>query len=327
MAKTTTNISSTAIFLRLLTFLSITAVLGQSVGQPPKRFVTKKYANVHGMRMAYVEVGKGDPIVFLHGNPTYSYLWRNVMPHLEGEGRLIAPDMIGMGDSEKLPLTASYSVRQHMNYLYVLLEKLSVKERVTFIVHDWGTIMGTYWAYLKRRDSNAMRAIVIMEPVLKAYDPIKFPVETNLLRYMKSAEGQRTIIQDNWVIETMVYSTTIRNYTKEEKYQYVRPYYMAGTSNLYLRRAMSSFPMAFPLEGKPEFTHKRFLTCQSYLARTKISKLYLDVRPGAQGRIVIDDVKTWKNVDIKVINGAVLFPQEDRPNETGMIIAKWLKKH
>src|SRR5258708_22710857 len=126
----------------------------------------KKYQAVLGHQMAYVEVGQGDPIVFLHGNPTSSYLWRNVIPHLEGAGRCIAPDLIGMGDSEKLPDSGpgSYSFVEHRRYLDALLDLLGVRERVTFIVHDWGSALGFDWAY---RHPDAVRGIAYMEAIVK----------------------------------------------------------------------------------------------------------------------------------------------------------------
>ena len=150
------------------------AGLDGDVDVSPLERYPKKYAQVLGKRMAYVEVGEGDPIVFLHGNPTSSYLWRNVIPHLEDRGRCIAPDLIGMGDSEKIEGAGpgSYRFVEHRRYLDAILEQLGVTENVTLVVHDWGSGLGFDWA---NRHREAMKGIAYMEAIVMPMTWAQFP--------------------------------------------------------------------------------------------------------------------------------------------------------
>jgi len=126
---------------------------------------TKKFVDVLGRQMAYVDVGSGDPIVFLHGNPTSSYLWRKIIPRCTGLGRCLAPDLIGMGDSDKLPTSGpgSYTLGEHRRYLDAWFEKLGLTKNVTLIVHDWGSVLGFDWA---RRHPDAVKGIAYMEAIV-----------------------------------------------------------------------------------------------------------------------------------------------------------------
>ena len=149
----------------------------------------KEFKTIHGKRMAYLEQGSGDPIVFLHGNPTSSYLWRNVMPHLEGRGRLIAPDLIGMGDSEKLGESGPerYTFIEHRKYLFALLEELGVKENVTLVIHDWGSGLGFHWAH---QNQAALKGIAYMEAIVAPvkWDAVPEPMK-GLFQSLRSPMG------------------------------------------------------------------------------------------------------------------------------------------
>ena len=176
----------------------------------------KKFVKVRGRRMAYIEVGTGDPIVFLHGNPTSSYLWRNVIPHLEGLGRCIAPDLIGMGDSEKLPNSGpdSYKLVDHTAYMESLLEELSVTHNVTFVVHDWGGPIGFDW--LRRHDS-AGKAVVFMETIVTPMNWDSWPeAARQLFRGFRSPAGEKMILEKNVFVERVLPGSVLRKLGEAE---------------------------------------------------------------------------------------------------------------
>ena len=149
----------------------------------------KKFLEVLGKKMAYIEEGEGDPIVFLHGNPTSSYLWRNIIPHLSGQGRCIAPDLIGMGDSEKLDASGpdSYTFVEHRLYLNELLDQLNVTNNVVLVIHDWGSALGFDWA---NRNQEAMQGIAYMEAIVRPVEWSEWPDDaTPIFQGLRSAAG------------------------------------------------------------------------------------------------------------------------------------------
>ena len=189
----------------------------------------KQRRKILGREMAYVEVGKGDPIVFLHGNPTSSYLWRNVIPHLEPLGRCIAPDLIGMGNSDKLPDSGrdSYRFVEHRRYLEALLEALNVRERVTLVIHDWGSTLGFDWANHHR---DAVRGIAYMEAMVgrQYWDHWdKFGMRP-VLQALRSEAGEQMILQDNFFIEKVLPGAILRKLSDEEMAEYRRPFVEPG---------------------------------------------------------------------------------------------------
>ena len=213
-----------------------------SAAEPAKRRIT-----VHGRLMAYVEAGAGDPIVFLHGNPTSSYLWRNVMPHLEGLGRCIAPDLIGMGDSEKLPDAGpgSYRLVEHRRYLDRLLEALGVIERVTIVGHDWGSALGFDWA---NRHRDRVRGIAYMEAIVRPLAWAEWPAPIRkLFSGFRSDAGEEMVLQKNVFIERVLPGSVLRELTDAEMAVYRRPYLEPGEA----RRPTLSWPRQIPLDGEP----------------------------------------------------------------------------
>jgi haloalkane dehalogenase len=176
----------------------------------------KKHQLVLGRKMAYVEVGSSDPVVFLHGNPTASYLWRNILPHVEALGHILAPDLIGMGASEKLPDSGptSYTFAQHRRYLDVLLDQLGVKERVTLVVHDWGSALGFDWAY---RHQDAVRGIAYMEAIVKprTWSEIPLPFRA-YLQAVRSPAGKQMVLEQNIFVERILPSGMLHSLTREE---------------------------------------------------------------------------------------------------------------
>jgi haloalkane dehalogenase len=207
----------------------------------------KKRVKVLGREMAYVEVGSGDPIVFLHGNPTSSYLWRNVIPYLQELGRCLAPDLIGMGDSEKLPDsgTASYTLVEHSHYLDALLEGLGVNERVTLVIHDWGGMLGFHWA---NRHRDVVKGIAYMEALVR---PLRWAQLGEQLHHafqaLRSPAGETMVLEHNLFVERMLPRSVLRRLTAEEMTEYRRPFAEPGEG----RRPTLSIPRQVPLDGEP----------------------------------------------------------------------------
>src|SRR4029450_11455939 len=189
----------------------------------------KQRRRVLGSEMAYVEVGEGDPIVLLHGNPTSSYLWRNVLPHLQPRGRCIAPDLIGMGDSDKLPNSGpdSYRFVEHRRSLEALLEALDVRERVTFVVHDWGSALGFDWA---NRHRGAVKAIAFMEAIVapQGRDHWDKMGMRGALEALRSEAGEAMVLQNNYFIEEILPNAILRKLSKEGMAEYRRPFAECG---------------------------------------------------------------------------------------------------
>ncbi|MFT7405098.1 haloalkane dehalogenase [Zhongshania sp.] len=280
----------------------------------------KQYKTIHGKRMAYIDQGSGDPIVFLHGNPTSSYLWRNIMPYLEGRGRLIAPDLIGMGDSEKLDNTGpeSYSYAEHQTYLYALLDELGVKENVTLVVHDWGSGLGFHWA---KMNAHGIKGIAFMEAIVAPVsDWASFPEDAvELFKGFRSEAGEVMILDDNLFIEFVLPSMIMRTMTSAEMDEYRRPFARAGE----YRRPTLTWPRQLPIAGEPEDVVQAVSAYSTWLSQTEIPKLFVNADPGALiSGAVRDYVRSWRNLSEVTVAG-LHFIQEDSPHEIGRAIADW----
>lgn len=320
----------TATFVFLLsTILKTSSSNAQTVpGDPPARFLKKKYETINGYKMAYVEVGKGDPIVFLHGNPTSSYLWRNVMPHLEGQGRLIAPDLIGMGSSDKLPPNdpSRYIFYQHSNFLFTLLERLGVKENITFVIHDWGSALGFWWAFLNRNNPNAVKGIAFMEaivtPLVSGSVDIDSEVASTLGR-LRGPDGEQFVLQDNFFIESVLPALIIRNLTEAEMDVYRAPYLNPGED----RRPTLTWPRQISINGVPEDVTSVVRSYGDWLKTSEsLPKLFINAEPGA---ILVGDiadiVREWPNLEEVTVPG-LHYVQEDSPDLIGKTVSEWLRR-
>lgn len=281
----------------------------------------KKTATVHGKKMAYIDEGTGDPIVFLHGNPTSSYLWRNVMPHLEGRGRLIAPDLIGMGDSEKLDNAGpgSYTYVEHRKYLFALLEQLGVTENVTLVLHDWGSGLGFHWAHTHQ---DVLKGIAYMEGIVApvpSWDA--FPeAARQVFQGLRSPAGEDMILQNNVFVENILPGSILRTLSDEEMNEYRRPFATPGED----RRPTLTWPRQIPIAGDPEDVAEIVAAYSAWLATSEVPKLFVNAEPGAliSGR-VRDFVRSWPNQQEVTVAGSH-FIQEDSPDEIGQAIAAWL---
>jgi haloalkane dehalogenase len=283
----------------------------------------KQRRKVLGREMAYVEVGKGDPIVFLHGNPTSSYLWRNVIPHLEPLGRCIAPDLIGMGDSEKLPDSGpgSYRFVEHRRYLGALLEALNVRERVTLVIHDWGSTLGFDWANHHR---DAVRGIAYMEAMVgrQYWDHWdKFGMRP-VLQALRSEAGEQMVLQDNFFIEKVLPGAILRKLSDEEMAEYRRPFTEPGEG----RRPTLTFPREIPIEGDPADVTTAVDAYADWLKSSSVPKLFVRAEPGgilADGKVL--ELARSLPAQTEVTVKGVHFVQEDSPDEIGRAIAAWMK--
>ena len=282
----------------------------------------KQRRRVLDREMAYVEVGQGDPIVLLHGNPTSSYLWRNVIPHLRPLGRCIAPDLIGMGDSDKLPSSGpgSYRFVEHRRYLDALLEALDVRERVTLVIHDWGSTLGFDWA---NRHRNAVKGIAYMEAIVgpQYWDHWdKFGMRP-VLQALRSEPGEAMVLQDNFFIEKILPGAILRTLSAEEMTEYRRPFAEPGEG----RRPTLTWPREIPIEGEPSDVAAIVAAYAEWLATSNVPKLFLKAEPGAllAGGANLDTARAWP-VQTEVTVAGVHFVQEDSPDEIGRAIAGWM---
>src|SRR5215467_8557163 len=278
----------------------------------------KQRRRVLGREMAYVEVGQGDPIVLLHGNPTSSYLWRNVLPHLEPLGRCIAPDLIGMGDSDKLPDSGpgSYRFVEHRRYLDALLEALDVRERVILVVHDWGSALGFDWA---NRHREAVKGIVYMEAIVRpqGWDHWDTLNMRPVLKALRSEAGEAMVLRENFFIEKILPKAIQRTLSAEEMAEYRRPFAEPGEG----RRPTLTWPRQIPIDGEPADVAAIATAYADWLATSSVPKLFVKAEPGGilAGDALVDVVRGWP-AQTEVTVAGVHFVQEDSPDEIGRAI-------
>ena len=283
---------------------------------------SKSFMTINGKNLAYVDSGEGDPIVFLHGNPTSSYLWRNVMPHLEGMGRLIAPDLIGMGDSDKLDDSGPgrYTFIEHAEYLYALLEELDLNN-VTLVIHDWGSALGFNWAAL---NPEKIKSIVYMEAItgpIESWDD--WPEQArNIFKLFRSDTGEELILEKNFFVER-VFAGDVgmhRALEKQELDAYIKPFEKEGES----RRPTLTWPRQIPIEGEPTEVVEIVKNYAKFMSETQIPKLFINADPGS---ILIgkqrEVARKWPNQKEVTVNGGH-FIQEVSPDEIGESIKDFL---
>jgi len=282
----------------------------------------KQRLTVLGREMAYVEAGEGDPIVLLHGNPTFSYLWRNVLPHLQPLGRCIAPDLIGMGDSDKLPDSGpdSYRFVEHRSYLDALLEALDVHGRVTLVIHDWGSALGFDWA---NRHREAVKGIAYMEAIVRPqswdhWDKINLrPV----LQALRSDQGEAMVLQDNFFVEQILPKAVLRTLSVEELAEYRRPFAEPGEG----RRPTLTWVRQLPIDGEPADVADIAAAYADWLATSSVPKLFIRGEPGAilaSGANL--DFALGLPAQTEVTVAGVHYLQEDSPDEIGKYAADWI---
>lgn len=288
-----------------------------------KPYAKLKYRDVNGSRMAYIDVGAGDAIVFQHGQPASSYVWRNVLPHLEGKGRLIACDLIGMGGSDKLDPSLGperYSYASHRNYLFDLWEQLDLGDRIVFVLDDWGAVLGLEWA---RNNSHRVQGIVHMETLAAPLDWSDLPEYAHpLFKALRSPEGERMVLEENIFIEKVLPQAVLRQFSEDELNVYRQPFQKAGED----RRAMLSWPRSLPIQGEPASVTEVVTENGSWLAKSNVPKLFINGDPGtlSRGRLRVI-IRSWSHQTEVTVKGRKLL-QEDSPDEIGAAIASFVDK-
>jgi len=283
-----------------------------------------QYKQINGKRMAYIDEGQGSEdwtIVLQHGNPTSSYLWRNVMPHLQGLGRLVACDLIGMGGSDKLDDSGPdrYHYAEQREYLFALWDELDLGERVILVLHDWGSALGFDWANQHR---NRVAAIAYMEAVAMPIDWSDFPGPMrNIFQGFRSPEGESMVLEQNVFVEQVLPASVRRALTDEEMDHYRKPFRNPGED----RRPTLSWPRNIPIEGEPADVVATVEEYGAWLAQSDVPKLFIKGEPGAliRGR-ALDFVRTWPTQTEVSVPG-VHFIQEDSADEIGAALASFVR--
>ncbi|BCD95849.1 haloalkane dehalogenase [Marinagarivorans cellulosilyticus] len=282
-----------------------------------------KFTNILGSKIAYVDHGKGDPILFLHGQPTSSYLWRNIMPFMEGKGRLIAPDNIGFGKSDQPDL--DYTFGDHYRYFEAFVKKLKLKN-ITLVVHDWGSGLGLHYA---AQNPGNVKAIVTMEsiiaPLIPATSYDAMPADLgNFFRTVRDPKkGRKLLIEDNYFVEGALPGFIVRPLAKEAHDVYRAPFRTEKS-----RIQVNQWPNEMPIGKVPQATHDIVTNYNAWLERTNTPWLFLYATPGALNTPEAADywTKRAKNIETVYIGHGLHYVQEDQPFAIGRAIADWYRR-
>lgn len=282
--------------------------------------LSKRHLTVHGKQMAVHDQGSGDPVVFLHGNPTSSYLWRNVVPHVADSHRCIVPDLIGQGDSDKLDDSGpdSYTFVEHRRYLDGLLDQLDLGDSVTFVIHDWGSALGFDWA---NRHRDRVAGIAYMEAIVMPVTWTQWPeAARGIFQSLRSDQGEDMVLERNLFVEAILPASILRSLEDVEMQEYRRPFANAGED----RRPTLTWPREIPIDGEPAEVVEIVQAYADWLSESDVPKLFVNADPGT---ILIGEqrqfCRTWPNQAEVTVAGSH-FIQEDSPDEIGQAIADWL---
>ena len=280
----------------------------------------KKFKEILGKQMAYLDSGVGQSIVFLHGNPASSFLWRNITPYVEDIGRIVVPDLIGMGDSEKLEGTDNPDYQYHGQYKYLstLLDALDLGEEINLVIHDWGSAMGFQYA---RENANKIKSITFMEAIVMPLTWDQWPENArNIFQLMRSDAGEEIVLEKNVFVERILLNDSADGFTDEEKAEYIRPFKNAGED----RRSTLTWPRQIPVDGSPQVVIDEVIKNGEFHKDSNIPKLFINADPGS---ILVGDqrefVRSWKNLKEVTVKGNH-FIQEHSPNEIGAAIKDFL---
>ena len=282
----------------------------------PKMPYETQYVRVNGARMAYVAAGAGDPILFLHGNPTSKYLWRNIMPHLEKQGRVIAPDLIGMGESDKPDI--GYRYHDHYEYLSGFINRLGLNN-ITLVVHDWGSGLGFNFA---AQNPERIKALVFMEAVVRPLKWEAFPADYKIAFKLIRTPGIGWFMVQimNGFIKQLLPQSIVRKLSTQEQAMYAKPYPTVAS-----RKPLRQWPLEVPISGTPSDVHTIVRNYSQWLQQTEIPKLFFYATPGAIiDRQVADWVKqSFSNLTSFDLGEGIHFVQEDNPHFIGEMLSQW----
>ena len=282
---------------------------------------TKKYTDIHNKKMAYVDEGSGETFLFLHGNPTSSFLWRNIAPHVEDLGRIVIPDLIGMGDSEKLEGVDNPGYKYHGQYGYLtsLIDELNLGDNIHLIIHDWGSAMGFQFA---RENQNRIKSITYMEAIVMPLTWDQWPdPATKIFGLFRSEAGEELVLEKNFFVERILLADSSTGYTEEEKSEYIRPFMNPGED----RRPTLTWPRQIPLDGEPSKVVEEVRLNAEFHKESDIPKLFVNADPGS---ILIGDqrefARSWKNQTEITVSGNH-FIQEDSSEEIGSALRNFVE--
>ena len=281
----------------------------------------KKYKEILGKKMAYLDSGEGQSIVFLHGNPASSFLWRNITPAVEGMGRIVVPDLIGMGDSEKLEGTDNPDYQYHGQYKYLsnLLDSLDLGNEVNLVIHDWGSAMGFQYA---RENSDRIKSITFMEAIVAPLSWDDWPENArNIFQLMRSEAGEELVLEKNIFVERILLNDSADGFSEEEKAEYIRPFKEAGED----RRPTLTWPRQIPVDGEPQAVIDEVVKNGEFHKDSNIPKLFINADPGSilTGK-QREFVRSWNNLKETTVKGNH-FIQEHSPSEIGEALKNFLQ--
>ncbi|MEI2453536.1 haloalkane dehalogenase [Lysobacter firmicutimachus] len=282
----------------------------------PRDALPRRRVRVLDSEISYVDVGEGAPVVLLHGNPTSSYLWRNVIPHLSGLGRCLAPDLVGMGASAPMP-GGGYRFFDHVRYLDAWFEALDLRTDVVLVLHDWGSALGFHYA---RRHPERIAAIAYMEALVQPRLWSDFAHGRDaLFRAMRSEQGERMVLDENFFIETVLPKSILRTLDPAEMQAYRAPF-----ASRQSRAPTLAFPRELPIEGEPADVAAAVEAYGQWLAHSALPKLFVNVEPGAllTGR-AREFCRGWPNQREVTVAG-VHYPQEDSPHQIGRALREFV---
>ena len=272
-----------------------------------------------GARMSYADVGEGRAVVFLHGNPTSSYLWRNVISRAAGGARCLAPDLIGMGRSGKAP-SGSYRFADHVRYLDAWFDAVLPEGDVVLVGHDWGSALGFHWA---NRNRERVAGLAYMEAIVQSLTWEQWPdAATRIFQGFRSDAGEKMILENNLFVERVLPGSVLRELTDAEMEAYRAPYLEPGES----RRPTLTWPREIPLDGEPADVAAAVDAYSAWLSDCEVPKLFVNAEPGA---ILVGSqrefCRSWRNQTEIAARGSH-FPQEDSPDVIGAALADWLAR-
>ena len=280
----------------------------------------KNYKEILGKQMAYIDKGEGQSIVFLHGNPASSFLWRNITPFVKDIGRVVVPDLIGMGDSEKLEgiNNSDYQYHGQYKYLSALLDSLDLGNEINLVIHDWGSAMGFQYA---RENPDRIKSISFMEAIVMPLTWDNWPENArNIFQLMRSEAGEEIVLDKNIFVEKILLNDSANGFSEDERAEYIRPFQNSGED----RRPTLTWPRQIPVDGEPQEVIDEVIKNGEFHKNSNMPKLFINADPGS---ILVGDqrefVRSWKNLQEVTVKGNH-FIQEHSPNEIGVAIKDFL---